>query len=215
MKYTLVKLYPGSLELGTVVEKGYVGYVPKGHAQSLGSWFIPFNRVENFPEFWEKESSFYFYIRCSISSQPKSDWFEIFHGQIEKRETIKCIEYLFTKSPIFFVKYLHGCALYVSTSYPLPEILSESVKFDTLTSSQEAVLKDWFFSQFKIAPTYNGSLLIDSCFKEWKTSFDGDEVNDEVRYTKFDSYWEEQGYQEVEKDVLSKEIILLKSTLDE
>lgn len=182
MRHTLVKLYPGSPELGTVVEKGYVGYVPDGHAQSLGSWFIPFLHVEDFPEFWEKDSSFYFYIRCSISSQPESNWFNVYHGEIEKREMIKCVEYLFTKSPIFFVRYLHGCALYMSTSYPLPEIIFQSVKFNECTYIQrENELKAWFFSQFKITPTYNGNLLIDRCYEDWKTSF---EENKDTLWTK-------------------------------
>lgn len=47
-----------------------------------------------------------------------------------------------------------------------------------------------------------------------EASLNGDEISDEIRNTKFDSYWEEEGYQEIAKDVLAKEIVLLKSTLD-
>jgi len=47
-----------------------------------------------------------------------------------------------------------------------------------------------------------------------EASLDGDEIEDEIRYTKFDAFWKEEGYQEVAKDFLVKEIILLQSTLD-
>lgn len=53
MKYKLIKIYPGSPVLGTVVEKGYTGYVPEGHSNSLGSWSLMEGSVENYPEFWQ------------------------------------------------------------------------------------------------------------------------------------------------------------------
>lgn len=49
----------------------------------------------------------------------------------------------------------------------------------------------------------------------WEAGLDGDEVGDEWVYDKMSSYWESQGYTEVEHELLSKEIVLLKSTLDE
>ena len=53
MKYQLIKYYPGSPELGTILERGYTGYVPDGQSKSLGSWFVSKDHVENNPEFWK------------------------------------------------------------------------------------------------------------------------------------------------------------------
>lgn len=53
LKYQLIKCYPGSPELGTILEEGYAGYVPDGQSKSLGSWFVNKNHVENNPEFWK------------------------------------------------------------------------------------------------------------------------------------------------------------------
>lgn len=53
MKYQLCKCYPGSPELGTILERGYTGYVPDGQSKSLGSWFVSKDHVENNPEFWK------------------------------------------------------------------------------------------------------------------------------------------------------------------
>lgn len=56
MKYQLIKCYPGSPELGTILEEGYTGYVPDSQSKSIGSWFVSKDHVENNPEFWKPVS---------------------------------------------------------------------------------------------------------------------------------------------------------------
>lgn len=52
-KYKLVKTYPGSPELGTIVDKrGVIVYFPQDTPTVYHS--IAQNQVENYPEFWQK-----------------------------------------------------------------------------------------------------------------------------------------------------------------
>ncbi len=48
----------------------------------------------------------------------------------------------------------------------------------------------------------------------WEAGLDGDEVDDEWVNDEQSAYWESQGYIEVEHNLLSKNIVLIKSTLD-
>ena len=53
MKYKLIKIFPGCLfDLGTIVEKGKYGYILENSTEGQ-KWSIPFNQVENYPEFWQ------------------------------------------------------------------------------------------------------------------------------------------------------------------
>lgn len=80
MKYKLIKIYPGSPELGTIVEKGYTGYVPEGHSKSLGSWSLANELVENYPEFWQPESEW----MSKLTNSPKGSlhWLNTIGGRI-------------------------------------------------------------------------------------------------------------------------------------
>lgn len=49
----------------------------------------------------------------------------------------------------------------------------------------------------------------------WEAGLDGDMVEDEWIYDKMDFYWKNQGYEEVENEILSKKIVLIKSMLDQ
>ncbi len=51
MKYRLIKLYPKSPNLGTIVKKDVLGYTPLNY--NSYSAVIPESQVEDFPEFWE------------------------------------------------------------------------------------------------------------------------------------------------------------------
>lgn len=80
MKYKLIKIYPGSPVLGTIVEKGYTGYVPEGHSNSLDNWSLPEGSVENYPEFWQPESEWV----SKLTNSPKGSlhWLNTIGGRI-------------------------------------------------------------------------------------------------------------------------------------
>jgi hypothetical protein len=56
-KYKLIKTYPNSPELGTVVSKGTVGFddkYPDQYGSLDNTMFFTVKEIENYPEFWEK-----------------------------------------------------------------------------------------------------------------------------------------------------------------
>lgn len=81
MKYKLIKIYPGSPELGTVVEKGYIGYVPEGHSKNLGSWSLSNALVENYPEFWQPESEWVEISKLTNSPKGSLHWLNTMMGR--------------------------------------------------------------------------------------------------------------------------------------
>jgi len=68
MKYRLIKLYPKSPNLGTIVKKDVLGYTPLNY--NSYSAVIPESQVEDFPEFWE------------FIDENKEDTAEIFYNDI-------------------------------------------------------------------------------------------------------------------------------------
>lgn len=78
-KFVLIKTYPGSPVLGTVVEKGYTGYVREGQSKSLGSWHISHDLVEHYPEYWQPETNWI----SKLTNSPKGSihWLNTIMGR--------------------------------------------------------------------------------------------------------------------------------------
>lgn len=165
MRYKLIKEYPGSPPLN------YIAEIQKG----TNMYF--YNRLEiveidKFSEFWQPETEWvnnYWYIRCCINGLLNEEP-SCYNGYIEKKESCKSIDYILKKYPIFFVEYLHGCAMYIREDYvnKLPEFIqNKEIKFSTRSWKQRNELESWFAKQYKIKPTYTGKFVVNSYFEQW------------------------------------------------